>query len=262
MTTAQSGYRPPDTASDQTSKTDVAKEQASELGRTTKDAGSQLAGTAGEQARSVADEGRRQAANMTHEVGNQAREQAGVQKDRASQGLHSLSDELRTMADNGEQSGPATALARQGADMVHDFAQWLDGHDPGGLLDEVRSFARRKPGAFLFGAVAAGVVAGRLTRGGVQAARSDDGTGGQASHQGARPATRTTTGTDAPVLTGDQGTAVGARSNAGTAAPLSSEPASATPIGDEAAADTHVIEFDEIGDPAQPTRFEATGRSR
>ena len=34
--------------------------------------------------------------------------------------------------------------------------------------------ARRRPGAFLLGAVAAGVVAGRLTRGAVDAARSDD----------------------------------------------------------------------------------------
>ena len=36
--------------------------------------------------------------------------------------------------------------------------------------------ARRRPGAFLLGAVAAGVVAGRLTRGAVDAARSDDDT--------------------------------------------------------------------------------------
>ena len=38
--------------------------------------------------------------------------------------------------------------------------------------DEVRSFARRKPGVFLFGAAAAGVLAGRLTSG-VKAAHTD-----------------------------------------------------------------------------------------
>ena len=58
--------------------------------------------------------------------------------------------------------------------MVDDFAHKLQTRDPGELLDEVRSFARRKPGLFLLGAAAAGIVAGRLTSG-VKAAHSDSG---------------------------------------------------------------------------------------
>ena len=58
---------------------------------------------------------------------------------------------------------------------MHDLAGWLDQRDPGELLDEVRGIARRKPGTFLLGALAAGVVAGRLTRGAVDASRSDTG---------------------------------------------------------------------------------------
>ena len=49
--------------------------------------------------------------------------------------------------------------------MVESFAGKLQNREPAELLDEVRSFARRKPGLFLLGAAAAGVVAGRLTRG-------------------------------------------------------------------------------------------------
>ena len=41
----------------------------------------------------------------------------------------------------------------------------LDGREPSQILDDVRAFARRRPGAFLLGALAAGVVAGRITRG-------------------------------------------------------------------------------------------------
>src|SRR4029077_10670527 len=44
-------------------------------------------------------------------------------------------------------------------------AGWLADRDPGALLDEVRSFARRKPGTYLAIALGAGVLAGRLTRG-------------------------------------------------------------------------------------------------
>jgi hypothetical protein len=53
----------------------------------------------------------------------------------------------------------------------------LQNREPAELLEEVRRFARRKPGLFLLGAAAAGVLAGRLTSG-VKAAHSDTGSTG------------------------------------------------------------------------------------
>jgi hypothetical protein len=58
------------------------------------------------------------------------------------------------------------------------MADWLEQREPGDLLDEVRRFARRRPGAFVLGALVAGVVAGRMTRG-IVAARSDESDGDQ-----------------------------------------------------------------------------------
>ena len=55
-----------------------------------------------------------------------------------------------------------------------EVSHWLDNHEPSDLLDEVKRFARRRPGAFLALAAAAGVVAGRLTRGAVAANTSVD----------------------------------------------------------------------------------------
>jgi hypothetical protein len=52
-----------------------------------------------------------------------------------------------------------------GADKAREVAQWLDGRDPGSLIDEVRSYARRRPGTYLAIALGAGLLAGRLTRG-------------------------------------------------------------------------------------------------
>ena len=74
------------------------------------------------------------------------------------------------MADGGQQSGTVSEVARQAADRADRLAEWLGQREPGDLLDEVRSFARRRPGAFLLGAAIAGVVVGRLTRGAVDAA--------------------------------------------------------------------------------------------
>ena len=59
----------------------------------------------------------------------------------------------------------ATDLAQQAAEKAHQFAGWLEQRDPGSVLDEVRAFARQRPGAFLAIAFGAGVVTGRLVRG-------------------------------------------------------------------------------------------------
>lgn len=167
------GYQPPGGPS----TTDTAKEQAGQVGQTAKEAGSQVASSAAEQTRNVAGEAKYQARNLLNETQGQVREQAGAQKDKAAGGLRSLADELRSMADGtayGHQSGIATDLARQAAEKAQSAAGWLDSREPGQLLEEVRNLARRKPGTFLLGAAAAGVLAGRLTRGAVDAKRSEE----------------------------------------------------------------------------------------
>jgi hypothetical protein len=58
----------------------------------------------------------------------------------------------------------AVDLAREVSERVRSFGSHLEGREPGQLLDEARDFARRRPGTFLLGALAAGVVAGRLFR--------------------------------------------------------------------------------------------------
>jgi hypothetical protein len=98
-------------------------------------------------------------------------EQARNGQQQATDGLRSLARELHEMADSGQQHGPASDLAKQAADKLGDLAEWLGRREPGDLVQEVRALARRRPGAFLLGAAAAGVLAGRLTRGAVDANR-------------------------------------------------------------------------------------------
>jgi len=167
------GQTSPSEQSGSTSET--AKAQAGQVGQTAKDSGQRVVGTATEQGKHVVDEGRKQVRNLGREVGQQVNEQTSAQKDRASAGLRSLADELSTMASSGMQSGIATDLAQQAASRAQELASWLDQRDPGSILEEVRGLARRKPGTFLLGALAAGVVAGRLTRGAVDARQSDQG---------------------------------------------------------------------------------------
>jgi len=155
------------------STTDVAKDQAAQVSQSAKESGTHVAKTAADEAGNVAAETRRQAKQLTQEASNQAQQQAAAQKDKAANGLHSLGEELRSMARDGGQSGPVTDLTHQAADKVIDLATWLERRDPASLLEEVRTYARRKPGTFLLGAAAAGILAGRLTRGAVQASKDD-----------------------------------------------------------------------------------------
>jgi hypothetical protein len=152
----------------------VARDEAAEVGRTTAEAGRQVAETAREQAGQVAGEARRQARDLIGEARGQVTEQARNGQQKAAEGLRALADELRQMADRSDQHGPASDLAREAADKAADVAEWLSRREPGDLIEEVRGFARRRPGPFLLGAAFAGVLAGRLTRGVVDANRQDD----------------------------------------------------------------------------------------
>jgi hypothetical protein len=147
------------------STTDVARDEAAGVGQHAREAGGQVAQTASDQARQVVAETGQQARDLLGEAQGQARDQASVQQKKAAQQLHTVADELGQMADNGGQSGVATEFARQAAGRAHSAASWLEQREPADLLNEVRNFARRRPGTFLIGAAVAGLAAGRLTRG-------------------------------------------------------------------------------------------------
>ena len=177
---------PPSGATDVTgspSTKDVAKDEARAVGQTAAQAGSQVASTAADQAKQVTQETKRQAQDMIAQGRSQLQEQARNGQQKAGQGLSEIAQQLRTMVDGSEQTptGPAADLVRQAGDKVEELAGWLQDREPGDLVNEVRAFARRKPGVFLFGAAVAGIVAGRLTTGVVAAHKdsSPSNTGGQ-----------------------------------------------------------------------------------
>ena len=169
--------------------TQVTRDEATDVGRTAADAGRQVAGTAAEQAANVAQEVKTQARDLVGEARGQVQDQARAGQQKAADGIRALSQELREMADGSQQSGTVSEIARQAAERADRLADWVGRREPGDLVEEVRSFARRRPGAFLLGAAVAGVVVGRLTRGAVDSARADSGPAPQ--HLAAAPTYRT-----------------------------------------------------------------------
>jgi hypothetical protein len=164
---------------------DTAKQEAQNLGQTASQAGSQVASTAADQAKEVAHETQRQAKDLLDQGRSQLKEQTIAQQQKAAGSLSSLAQEMRGLADGTSQGapGPARDLLQQAAGMVDNLSSKLQNREPAQLLDEVRSFARRKPGTFLIGAALLGVAAGRLTRG-IQAAHTDSGPSGSRGTNG------------------------------------------------------------------------------
>ena len=153
-----------------------AKDQAKQAAGTAADQGKHVAGVAQGEAQKVASEAKSQVQNLLSQATSQVDEQSRTQKNRLVETLRTLSDDLEKMASQSE-GGMAANLAREAADRTRGLSSTLDNREPQDLLDEVRGFARRKPGTFLLSALVAGVVAGRVTRGAKDAKSGSAGSG-------------------------------------------------------------------------------------
>lgn len=144
---------------------DAAVSGATEVKDAALERGGEVAAVAKDELVRVADEARTQLRGLWGQTSEQLKSQAGAGQHQLADLMHTLAGELGEMASKSEQGGALTALARQGAVRGGELSHWLSTAEPGDVLAEVRRFARRRPVLFLAGALAAGVVVGRLSRG-------------------------------------------------------------------------------------------------
>lgn len=154
---------------------DTAKAGAANVADTAKVGAGQVAETAKGEARQVADLAGRHAQGLFDQARDEFTGQVSSQQTRLAETLRTLGSDLGRMA-SGEQPEPGLAqdLAQQASGRLDEVSRWLDQRGPADLLDEVRTFARRRPGMFLGLAALTGLVAGRLTRGLADDARAGE----------------------------------------------------------------------------------------
>lgn len=157
-----------------------------------------VASTAKEQTKAVAADAKAEARRLAEETRHRLRTQAAEQKSRLAETMRDVSYQLQGVA-RGEAppQGLVADVTRQAADTTAQLARQLEAKQPEDLLDDVRRFARQKPGMFLLGAMAAGFVTGRLLRAAdtgsvVEAAKSGAQTGGD-GHESTQPWTASST---------------------------------------------------------------------
>lgn len=144
---------------------DTAKEQASSVAAGARSQASDVAAAAGEQARAVAEDAKHQARRVMDDSRQHLRDQAAQQTTRLAGSVRDVSSQLQHVArGDAAPQGVVGDLTQQAASFTGQLADQLEQRSPEELLDEVRRFARRRPGMFLLGALGAGFVAGRLVR--------------------------------------------------------------------------------------------------
>lgn len=150
--------------SEDRSTSSQAVDAAKDLAHEGQDSAGAVMDSAKQEASMVAEQAKDKAADLLGDLGNDVREQAAVQQRKVAANLRDISDEFRSMLDSSQATGTASTLVDQAAHHSGQAAQWLDTREPGDLVEEVKSFARRRPGAFLGIALGAGLLAGRITR--------------------------------------------------------------------------------------------------
>ncbi|MEU4694830.1 hypothetical protein [Actinoplanes sp. NPDC023714] len=161
------------------------KQVAQQARESAGNAAADVTATAKEQAQRVGQEAKAQARSVASEVRGKIDEQARTQNSRLVGSIRETADHLDEMR-GARQDSPAAAVVARVAEGGRQFADYLDRNGPDGVLREVEDFARRRPGAFLATALAAGFVVGRLGKSVAKA----DGTAGTGVSE-SKPATDT-----------------------------------------------------------------------
>ena len=157
---------------DQMTQQPGAPARAGQVTEAARDEVQSVAGDVREEASAVASEAKAQARNVLDETRTALRSQARQGSDRTAGALDNLSSQFRALASGDrEGAGELGRYADRASEQLHAAAQQIGSRGFDGLIDDVQSFARRRPGVFLAVAAASGFAVGRLFRG-AQAASS------------------------------------------------------------------------------------------
>ena len=154
-----------DTQTQDRSKADEAKERASDVASGAQEKAGEVAHQAKDEAANVASAAGEKASQLAGTARQELRDRAQSEASNVGERMRSIADELRAMGQTSQEQGGMTAgLVSQLADRVETGAQRLSDGDLDAVLQDVKRFARNRPGAFLLGAAGAGFLVGRVLR--------------------------------------------------------------------------------------------------
>ena len=157
-------------------KIETAKAESAEVAETAKQAGKDVMSEVGEQTSAVA----RTAKDQFDQLASQTRQEVKAQTEQRSEQLavrlQTWAGQLRALAEGRvDDAGELRGLMGDAQRRLESYASSLRERGPEGVLQDVRQFARRRPGMFLLAAGVTGFAIGRIVKaGGMSASQADE----------------------------------------------------------------------------------------
>jgi hypothetical protein len=130
-----------------------------------KDHAKDVVSTAADEAKSVTSEVKEHARDLLGQTRARVNDELGSQVGRFAGSIDNYATQLQTMAaraDDPDDTVPQ--LVRQASVRMQTMASRMQARGPEMMLEDLKRFARRRPGVFVFGALGAGFVVGRFIR--------------------------------------------------------------------------------------------------
>ena len=150
----------------------AAAERGGELVRSAAEDARQIAGSVLSRAGDVTEQLSTQGRSLVEDTRAQLQTQARSGTQRVAGSIRQFGEQAQALAEGRPDQAPQlTEYAWRiadgcygAADRLHGLADDIEENGFGGVLDDLQTFARRRPGAFLLGAVAVGFGVGRLVK--------------------------------------------------------------------------------------------------
>jgi ElaB/YqjD/DUF883 family membrane-anchored ribosome-binding protein len=144
-----------------------AAEETRGVATTAMEGSREVATEAADELSSVVGQAKDQIHTLVEDTRAEVQQQADAQATRAADGLRNLSHQFGALAEGRTEEAPQLQQYLMTAQhRLSDVATRVEQRGPEGLLEDLSSFARRRPGMFLLCAAGAGFAAGRLVRSG------------------------------------------------------------------------------------------------
>lgn len=129
-----------------------------------KEKGRQLTDEARSKGEQVGRQAKEEMGHVLDDARSRARDQAEDQTHRAAGALRGMADQLHSMAAASEEQGMMVDMAENGASRIRRLADHIDEGGMDGVVHDLETFARRRPGAFIAAGMGLGMLFGRVLR--------------------------------------------------------------------------------------------------
>jgi hypothetical protein len=176
ITTSAGGARNgPNGPSREGDKMETAKAESAEVAETAKQAGKDVMTEVSEQTSAVARTAKDQFDQLATQTRQELKAQSEQRGEQLAARLQTWAGQMKALAEGRvEEAGELRALMGDAQRKLESYASSLRERGPDGVLQDVRRFARRRPGMFLLAAGVTGFAIGRIVKAGGMSGSQQD----------------------------------------------------------------------------------------